>query len=381
MNTLLAVPGAIAAAYQVLCLVAALRFLRRRSPPSFTLPPVSILKPVHGLDPHFYEAIRSHALQDYPDYEILFGVSDPADPAVAPIEQLIREFPGIPIRLITASRKAPNQKVGVLIELARQARHPVLVVSDSDIEVPPDYLRRLVAPLERPEVGLVTCLYRGQADSWAGRFEALAIATEFAPGVLVAPLLGVNEFALGATTALRAADLARIGGFEAVADYLADDYQLGRHIHSLGLRVVLAPMVVTTHLPNKGWKEAWRHQVRWARTVRVCRGGGYLGMPVTMATLWAMLLGVSGQAGPAAALLALRLLAGLTVARGVIGLRLGAADVLMIPVRDLWGVLVWLAGLTGSRVVWRGRRLRINREGKIVEDARDRVESPAHRPV
>jgi len=380
VNALLAVPGAIAAAYQLLSTLAALRFPRRPQRLARLFPPVSILKPVHGVDPHFYEAIRSHAVQDYPEYEILFGVSDPEDPAIPPIRQLMREFPGLPVRLVVASTRAPNQKVGVLIELARHARHPILVINDSDIEVPSDYLRRLVGPLEDPEVGLVTCLYRGQAESWAARFEALAIATEFAPGVLVAPWLGVREFALGATMALRASDLERIGGFEAVADYLADDYQLGRRIHSAGLRVVLAPIVVTTYLPNKGWREAWRHQVRWARTLRVCRGGGYLGMPVTMATLWAVLLALTGSPLWGAALLAVRMLSALAASRAI-GMQLRPADVPAIPARDLWGVAVWAAGLAGSRVVWRGRHLQINREGKIVGGVRERVESPAQRPV
>lgn len=380
MNALLAVPGAIAAAYQLLSTFAALRFPRRPQRLARLFPPVSILKPVHGVDPHFYEAIRSHAVQDYPEYEVLFGVSGPEDPAIPPIRQLMREFPGLPVRLVVASTRAPNQKVAVLIELARHARHPILVINDSDIEVPSDYLRRLVGPLEDPEVGLVTCLYRGQAESWAARFEALAIATEFAPGVLVAPWLGVREFALGATMALRAADLERIGGFEAVADYLADDYQLGRRIHSAGLRVVLAPIVVTTYLPNKGWREAWRHQVRWARTLRVCRGGGYLGMPVTMATLWAVLLALTGSPLWGAALLAVRMLSALAASRAI-GMQLRPADVPAIPARDLWGVAVWAAGLAGSRVVWRGRHLQINREGKIVGGVRERVESPAQRPV
>ncbi|MGB9604299.1 MAG: glycosyltransferase, partial [Bryobacteraceae bacterium] len=290
MIWLLAAMAAAAAAYQLLVLAAALRFLSRRETGGSDTPPVSILKPVHGLDPHFWEAIRSHAIQDYPEYEILFGVSDPSDPAIATIERLIREFPQVPMRLIVAGQKAPNPKVGVLIGLARLARYPVLLVNDSDIAVPPDYLRRVVAVLDEPGAGLVTCLYRGEGQGLASRFEALAIATEFAPGVLVAPLLGVSEFALGATMAFRAADLARAGGFESVADYLADDYQLGRRICSLGLRVVLAPVVITTYLANKGWRQAWRHQVRWARTVRFCRRGGYLGMPVTMATLWATAL-------------------------------------------------------------------------------------------
>ncbi|MGC8791882.1 MAG: bacteriohopanetetrol glucosamine biosynthesis glycosyltransferase HpnI [Bryobacteraceae bacterium] len=379
MIWLLAAMAAAAAAYQLLVLAAALRFLSRRETGGSDTPPVSILKPVHGLDPHFWEAIRSHAIQDYPEYEILFGVSDPSDPAIATIERLIREFPQVPMRLIVAGQKAPNPKVGVLIGLARLARYPVLLVNDSDIAVPPDYLRRVVAVLDEPGAGLVTCLYRGEGQGLASRFEALAIATEFAPGVLVAPLLGVSEFALGATMAFRAADLARAGGFESVADYLADDYQLGRRICSLGLRVVLAPVVITTYLANKGWRQAWRHQVRWARTVRFCRRGGYLGMPVTMATLWATALAAAGRPLGAAALLALRMAAGLLVARRVISLRLSAPDIALIPLRDLWGALVWAAGLVGSTVVWRDRRLRIGADGRIKEQPAVSVEASALR--
>lgn len=365
MTLLVACLAVVAAAYQLLAWLAALAFLRRPAPNPRELPPVSILKPVHGLDPHFYEAIESHALLDYPEYEILFGISDPADPARPYLERLRTEYPNRTLRIIVASQQTPNPKVGVLIGLAREARHPVLVVNDSDIAVPRDYLRRLIAALEEPGAGLATCLYRGEGQGLAGRFEALAIATDFAPGVLVAPLLGVSEFALGATMALRAADLARAGGFEAIAGYLADDYQLGRRMRALGLRVVLAPLVVVTYLPNKGWRQAWQHQVRWARTVRACRRGGYLGMPVTWATLWAVALASCGWFWAGAALLALRMLTGLTVARRVLGMPLAAPDLVLIPLRDLWGVAIWIAGLTGRKVTWRGRRFRTDRDGRI----------------
>ncbi len=365
MTLLVACVAAAAAAYQFLAWLAALNCLRRTTPGPRHSPPVSILKPVHGLDPHFVEAIESHARLDYPEYEILFGLSDPSDPALPFLEKLRASYPARPMRIIVASRQAPNPKVGVLIELARHARHPVLVVNDSDIAVPRDYLQRLIAALEEPGAGLATCLYRGEGQGLAGRFEALAIATDFAPGVLVAPWLGVKDFALGATMALRAADLARAGGFESVEDYLADDYQLGRRISALGLRVVLAPLVVLTYLPNKGWRQAWQHQVRWARTIRSCRRGGYLGMPVTWATVWAVLLVSLGWVWTGFALLALRLTAGATVAARILRMPLRAADFLLIPLRDLWGVVIWFAGLAGRKVVWRGRSLVIDRQGRI----------------
>lgn len=372
MTLLVACLAGVAAAYQLLAWLAALTHLRRANPSPHRLPPISILKPIHGLDPHFYEAIESHALLDYPEYEILFGLSDPCDPAQPLLEKLRSAYPDRPIRIIAAPHPAPNPKVGVLIELARHARHPVLVVNDSDVAVPHDYLRRLAAALEEPGVGLATCLYRGQGQGLAGRFEALAIATDFAPGVLVAPWLGVSEFALGATMAFRASDLARAGGFEAVADYLADDYQLGRRISRLGHRIVLAPVVVLTYLPNKGWRQAWEHQVRWARTVRACRGGGYLGLPITWATFWALASAACGWLWAAAVLVMLRLVAGATVAALVLRMPLRAADFVLIPLRDLWGIAIWLAGLTGRKVVWRGRSLVMDREGRITRGPQDR---------
>lgn len=365
MIWILAALAAAAAAFQLLAVVAGISFLRgRQSPPGYA-PPVSVLKPVHGLDPNFYQALRSHALQDYPEFEILFGLNDPADPAKPHIERLMAEFPAVPMRVVLSRRRALNGKAGVLADLAAVARHSILVVNDSDIQVPPGYLRRVVEPLADPAIGLVTCLYRGDGSGLAGRLEALSIATDFAPGVLVARLLGVSEFAMGSTLAFRAADLQRVGGFEAIADYLADDYQLGKRLGQLGLKVVIARPVVTTHLPNKGWRQAWHHQVRWARTIRVSRCGGYLGMPLTMATLWALALAAWGHLWAAAGLFALRMMAALVTAAGVLGARLTCTDLLLVPVRDLWGVAIWAAGLAGNTVVWRGQRLRITGDGRI----------------
>ena len=366
MSYLLLVIAAAAFAYQCLALAAALRRLWRRERRWGWTPPVSILKPVHGLDPHFAECIRAHALQDYPDFEILFGVSDPADPAIAEIERLVAEFPDRAIRLMVSAPATPNGKVGVLVDLAAAARHPVLVVNDSDMLVPQDYLRRVVGPLEDPQVGVVTCLYRARAEGWPGRFEAVGITTDFASGVLVAPLVGVSEFGLGATLAFRAADLKRAGGFAALAGYLADDYQLSRRIRDLGLKVVTSKLVVETCLGDLTWREVWQHQLRWARTIRVSRGGGYKGLFVTHATLWSLVLALAGQWWAAGALFAVRLAAGLAVT-AALGDRRTLACFFLVPLRDLWGAALWACGLFGSTVVWRGLRLRLDHEGRIVK--------------
>ncbi|MGA3096368.1 MAG: bacteriohopanetetrol glucosamine biosynthesis glycosyltransferase HpnI [Bryobacteraceae bacterium] len=377
MRWLAAAPAVAAAAYYLLAIVAALRWRAGRRNRLPHLPAeglavgqavspargVSILKAVHGRDPRFYEAIRSHARQDYPEFEILFGVGDPGDPALEDLARLQREFPSIHIDIAVVSTQAPNAKVGILAELARRARYPLLLVNDSDIQVEPGYLRAVTAPLADPAVGLVTCLYRARADSWASRCEALGIATEFAPSVLVARLLGQAEFALGSTMAFRAETLRAVGGFEAIAEYLADDYQLGRRISAAGGRIVFAPVVVETDLGAESWRQTWRHQVRWARTIRVSRPGGYFGYAVTHATVWAGVACAAGQWWCAAAALALRLTAG-ALAGAVLQDRYRAGFWLM-PLRDLFGFAVWIAGATGNTVHWRDRNLKLLSNGRI----------------
>jgi len=347
---------AIAALYQLLALFACVRSKKGADGGSQPLP-ASILKPVRGADLSLGDAIKSH-LALLGQFELLCGVRV-GDPAV----NLLGQFPEV--RVVECRIQTPNGKVGSLIDLERAAMHPLLVVNDADIRVDPDYLRRVTAPLADPQVGLVTCLYRPEGDTFASRFEGLGVSTDFAPSALVARLVGVDEFAMGSTLAFRRADLKRIGGFEALASYLADDYQLGHRIHALGLKCVLSDVVVTTRLSG-GLADVWRHQVRWARTIRVSKFGGYLGLPFTFATLWAVVGIVSGEWRAGLALLGVRML--MAIEAGWFVLR--SRDVLrlfyLIPLRDLFGVAVWAAGLFGSSVEWRGMRLKLDREGRIV---------------
>jgi len=357
----------VAGAYQAVVLGAAWRQMSRKRKPLNAFHPVSILKPVLGRDSRFYEAIRSHVIQDYPEYEILFGVRDLDDPAVPEIRRLMEQSPEKPIRLVLCSTCTPNGKVGTLIDLAEQAKYPLLLVNDSDILVPPDYLRRVVSELEQPGVGLVTCLYSARAETLPARLEAIGVVTEFAAGVLAAINLGAREFGLGATLLLRASDLRRIGGFQSVAEYLADDYQLGRRINTLGLKVALATVTVETLAGGETWGEVWRHQIRWARTIRVSSPSGYLGLPVTYAFFWSVLATFTGQWRLATVVLGLRILAGCVIGAGVLRDRTILRWCWLIPLRDLWGFAVWLGGLFGETVQWRGRRLRLSRDGRIRE--------------
>ena len=364
--TWLAVPALAAGAYYLLALVAALRWRKSTDVPATAAPPLSVLKPMYGRDERLYEALRSHAVQDYPEFEILFGVRNPQDPALEDIERLRREFPSVPIRVISVNTDAPNPKVLVLSQLAGQARYPLLLVNDDDILAESGYFRSVAAPFAGERVGLVTCLYRAQAASWAARMEALGIATEFAPSVLAARLLGVAEFALGATMAIRADTLRAIGGFEPIASYLADDYQLGCRVTAAGYRVEFASAVVETGLGSASWSEVWHHQLRWSRTIRVSRPAGYYGSVVTQATVWALVAFAARQWWPGAAALSLRLAAGWWVGAAVLRDRQVARRLWLVPLRDLFGFAVWLGGCLGSTVRWRGRRLRLASDGRIV---------------
>ena len=363
-----AVPALICTAYWLLALYASLN--RRREPrnrrreprpPAVHTPPVSILKPIRGRDEHFYEAILSHAEQNYPEFEIIFGIRDPDNPAWTDVHRLIAAFPTLSIRTVTEAPETPNGKVGMLISLARAARYPTLLVNDSDILVPSDYLRTVMAPLADPTVGLVTCLYRARGSSFPARFEALGIATDFVPSLLVARTLGVTQFALGSTLAFHDEQLREIGGFEAIADYLADDYQLGERIAKTGKRIAIAACPVETNLGAGNWLDIWKHQVRWSRTIRVSQGAGYAGSVITQAALWSLVSLASGHWQFALACYSIRVLAAFAAA-GTVEARV---EWWLLPARDLFGTAVWAAGLIGRHVEWRGQRLELRPDGKI----------------
>jgi ceramide glucosyltransferase len=372
----LAVAGAVSGvAYYALCLWSAVRFLQARKAADKSVrptQPVSILKPLRGTDHEMFESFRSHCLQDYPEYEIVFGVSDANDPAIQLIEQLKAEFPQRAITLMVCRENlGANTKVSNLAQMVREACHEYLIVNDSDIRVEPDYLRRVLAPLADPKVGLVTCLYCGIANATLGsRLESLGISTDFCGGVLVAQTVenGIR-FGLGSTLAFRRRDLQAIGGFEALVDYLADDYQIGSRIATLGLKVKLSDVVVDTFLPRYTLRGFFDHQLRWARTVRDSRFWGYVGLGLTFGLPWAVLaLIFSRGAAWAWALLActaaIRLAVAIVVGKSVLQDRQVVRSLTLIPVRDVFALLVWIVSFAGHRVVWRGDHFSLE-EGKL----------------
>jgi ceramide glucosyltransferase len=365
--TLWAVPALASAAYQLLAIIAGLRWRvgQASSVPSSHAPPISLLKPVYGRNDHLYQALRSHALQDYPEFEILFGAPSPSDPALNTIDRLQREFPAVPMRVIMVKTEAPNPKVGVLARLAAEAKYPLLVINDDDIEAPPGYFRMVAAPFGDPRIGLVTCLYRAQANSFPARLEALGVATDFAPSVMVARFLGVAGFALGATMVLRAETLRQIGGFEPISRYLADDYELGRRVAAADGRIEFAPVIVDTGLGGASWRDVWRHQLRWARTIRVSRTPGYYGSLITHTIFWTLVAWAAHQWWAGGGALALRFAAAWIAGVAILEDAHAKRWFWLLPLRDLFGLAVWACGCFGSTVWWRGLKLRLDREGRI----------------
>jgi ceramide glucosyltransferase len=277
--------------YYVLATLAALRFFRRaRVLPNYA-PSVSVLKPVLGIDFGSYQNFASFCRQDYPDYEILFAVNDGADPAVQLISRIIADFPDRRIRLlIGADHLGANRKVNKLARLAKEAQHDVLVLTDGDVRVGPHFLRQVVAPLADKKIGAVTSFYRGITEKNLGaEIEAVGASSDFFAGVLMAGLTEGISFALGASIATTKEWLGKMGGFAAIADALADDYELGHRIANAGGEVVLSREAVWTMYPAQTFRSFWYHQVRWARTVRLCRPLSYVGLLFTQGLPWTFL--------------------------------------------------------------------------------------------
>ncbi|HTR26095.1 MAG TPA: bacteriohopanetetrol glucosamine biosynthesis glycosyltransferase HpnI [Terriglobales bacterium] len=350
--------------FYVIAACGLLAFLKqnRKTPIQPSLPPVSILKPLKGVDPEIWQSFCSHAEQDYPEFELIFGVSDPADPACEVVRKLQATYPNRKIKLIVCDRLlGTNVKVSTLAQMVPQAAQEILLVNDSDIQVESDYLKRVVAALNDPQVGLVTCLYRAEpAPTLGSRLEALGIATDFVPGVLSARWLEKGlRFGLGSTLAFRRADLAAIGGFESILDYLADDYELGRRIAATGKCVELSPATVATFLPPYSLGKFWQHQLRWSRTIRDARRGGYFGLLFTFGLPWSLLMVIASGSALwawffAAVTYGVRLGVASATASHVLSDRRTVSNILLLPLRDLLAPFVWLAGLVGNRIHWRG---------------------------
>ncbi|MHB1951120.1 MAG: bacteriohopanetetrol glucosamine biosynthesis glycosyltransferase HpnI [Acidiferrobacteraceae bacterium] len=367
----LLVEGA-ALAYALTALVAVLRWGRRDTEEATDLPEVTVLKPLHGLEHDLYRNLRSFCDQDYPDYQIVFGVQDPDDPALAVAHRLRQEFPDRAIDVVIEPRVlGPNRKASNLAHMMAVARYDCVVTADADIHVGRDYLRRVVAPLRDPATGVVTCLYRGRPGPgfWSA-IAAESVNNGFAPSVLVARLLGIRSFCSGATMGMRRVTLDAIGGFAGLTGYLADDYQLAAEIRALGLQTVLSSYVVETTMHEPDARSFFQHELRWLRTVRTLAPAGYVFSAVTYplpVSLVGVLLGHATRLALAGAFVVLLLRLMLYFAtrnKKTLGVS-GPSALWMIPARDFVSFGLWAVGLFGRRVRWQGQGLIVNADGHV----------------
>jgi ceramide glucosyltransferase len=359
--------------YYVVAIIAAGKFFRKRpSPTSDFTPSISILKPIRGLDREAYENFSSFCRQDYPEFEILFCATDAEDPAVSVIEQIIRDFPARSIRLLIGSEQlGASDKVNKLCRMAREAKHGIVIVSDSDVRVEPGFLRAVVAPFSDSKVGGVTCLYRGITDSsFAADLEALGNSTDFSAGVLVAWLFGGVKFMLGAVMATTKARLAEVGGFESMVDHFSDDYELGSRIAARGYRIELSTFPVSIVYPQMTFRDALRQQIRWNLSVRYSRPWGHLGLIFTQGLAWLVVV-VSlvhtwlAALGYAAAYSLLQTDMALSVGARGMGDKIVRQEQWMMPFREAFAFFAWVLSFFPQRIHWRGQEFHV-RERRLV---------------
>jgi ceramide glucosyltransferase len=324
-------------------------------------PAVSILKPIRGLDRGAYENFASFCRQDYPEYEILFAATDESDPAVPVIRQVMSDFPACSIRLVFGvDRKGTNDKVAKLCRLVDEARHSLLVITDSDVRVAPDYLRNVAAPFADSRVGAVTALYRAlEAPSFGAAMDAVAASASFAPSALIARMLEGLKFAMGSTLATTRERLAEIGGFEALLDLHSDDYEFGRRIAECGHRVELAREPVKMEFPSESLGDYLRHELRWVIGIRHIRPGGHFGMLMTHGLFWAVFAALLAPTHAAAAVwlcayLVVRLATGWIVGVWGLGDPVLRRKLWLLPVHDFFAFLTWVASFAVNRIEWRG---------------------------
>jgi ceramide glucosyltransferase len=355
--------------YCVLTIVAAVRYRGVRPPPLRDVAPISILKPLAGIDDGLEENLRTFFEQEYPAFEILFAVRTPDDPAIAVVERLRARYGSVPSRLlVTGEPPYPNAKVYSLDRMLGAARHDLLVMSDSDVRVTPDMLAAIAAEFQDAKLGMATCPYRAvPGRSFWNTLEAVGLNTEFIGGVLVARMLDGMKFALGPTIAARRATLVGIGGFDAVKDFLAEDFVMGNLAAARGDGVILSSYVIEHHIGAQTLAANLKHRLRWNRSTRRSRPAGYVGQLFTNPLPLALLLwAVKPEWWPAAAAaILMRAAAGWATAGYVLRDRLTARLFFLVPLQDLLSFAMWLAGFFGNTILWRGRKYHLRADGRF----------------
>jgi ceramide glucosyltransferase len=350
-------------------------------------PPISNLKPVRGLDPDAYENYASFCRQDYPEYEIIFCVGDDTDPVLPVLQRLQRDFPQTNIRIVIGSgRVATNDKVAKLARLTQEASYEHLVISDSDVRVAPDYLRKVIAPMADPKVGGATCLYvPTEETSWVQRLQDVGMLSDFYPGIFVARQLDGVKFALGPTIVTTRSRLRAFGGYEAIENRPADDLLVGRLIAEQGCEVVLLPYAISTVPDYQSLKELFYKRLRWITVMRHMRPWGHLGLIFTLGLPWALIaLAVLPTPG-----IALGYLGGYLLVRSLLPVLVGSfglkqrgvwSKLVLVPLWDAMATLIWLISFTRRTIRWRGQDYFI-RNGELVPAANEPVAEAKAQPI
>ena len=355
--------------YCVLTVIAAENYCSARAPESDVFPPISVLKPLAGVDLDLEKNLLTFFEQKYPRFELLFAVRSPEDPAIAVVERLRAVYPAIPSRLIvTGEPPYPNAKVFSLERMLAAAQHDLLVMADSDVRAAPNLLAIFAAEFQDPKTGLLTCPYRAvPGPSFCSKLEAIGLNTEFLGGVLVARLLDGMRFALGPTIAARRQMLADIGGFHALKDYLAEDFVMGKLAAELGWRVILSSSIIEHHIGSQALGPNLKHRLRWNRSTRRSRPLGYVGQIFTNPLPLALLFCAAVPAWwPVLVLTAVfRALAARAAAIRVLQDDLTREQWWLVPVQDVLSFILWVAAFFGNTILWRGRKYRLLRDGRF----------------
>ena len=366
VTLVLAVLLAGALVYSLLAVIAALRYLAVRPPDLAATEPISVLKPLAGLDLDLESNLRTFFEQDYPAFEILFAVREKSDPAIAVVRKLQEEYPAVASRmLVTGEPPYPNAKVFSLDRMLSEAAHDLVVMSDSDIRVTPTLLKTIAAEFQDPKLGVATCPYRAVAGrSFWSRLEAIGMNTDFLAGILVARMLEGMRFAVGPTIVARRRALESIGGFDRLKDYLAEDFAMGKFAAEAGHGVSLSSYVIEHHIGSTDFGHSAAHRLRWTRSTRRSRPAGYLGQLFTMPVPLALLLTAWNPALWPVLLvtLAIRGAAAWAVSELVLRARI---NWLLLPLEDIAGFCFWIAGFFGNTILWRGRRYRLESDGRF----------------
>ena len=375
LERLFLIPALGGSVFAILCVWAVFRLRRAIRPRPFSGPwtPVTILKPVHGLEKNQRENLRSSCLQDYPEFQVVFSVQDAKDPVLPLLEGLQREFGTERATVAVEScRAGTNGKINNLIGGLRHARYDLLVISDSDVRLEPDYLKSIVAPLSDPGVGCACTFYKAAgAGTWFEKMELLTLNADFMANVLFAHVTGASKFCLGASAALDRQTLQQIGGLEALSDYLVEDYEMGRRILKLGKKIAIVPYFVDTIVDLKSPSQWWTHQVYWDQNTRAARPFAFFATALVRAVPFAMLYAIVRMGD----------LVGLSVLGGVLCLRIltsamilgwglsdreGLRSLWLLPLRDLASLATWLLAFTKRTTVWRGKSFTLTRDGRLV---------------